>query len=195
MLCVVWWRPRLVWFCNDTADWAAVMSCSALNPLKVSLYKYYGDAVSGLARRSLGTGLHRLFRFGTKRSNAAKSPEKKRRKNDSMIKKPFITRSTCPVRIFFYREAFMFVAMGSLMGGGGGGGVKATVRIPLSPDIKSQGSLISLCSSKWNIRQTSATAFNVFVFMDMKDNHSLPFFLFHPQLTAMMAPVPGESGV
>lgn len=70
--------------------------CLTPSYIQFFLNEYCGDAVSGLARPSLGTELHRAFRSATNHLRAA----------NPMIENLFITPTTCPTRTFFPYEPF-----------------------------------------------------------------------------------------
>lgn len=120
---------------------------AALNPLKCCLYKCYGDAVSGLARQSLGIGLHRPFRFGTNHSHAAKSPK---RKEDSLIENPFHHSQHLSLKDLSFMKPLVFSPWGNRGG---------EVRISYNPyDKGAEGSVMSLGSFEQSLKQTILSA-------------------------------------
>lgn len=99
--------------------------------------------MSGLARQSLGIGLHRPFRVGTNHSHAAKSPK---RKEDSLIENPFHHSQHLSLKDLSFMKPLVFSPWGNRGG---------EVRISYNPyDKSAEGSVMSLGSFEQSLKQT-----------------------------------------
>lgn len=83
-----------------------LLLCLTPSHIQFFLYECCGDAVSGLARPSLGTELHRPFRSATNHLHAA----------NPMIENLFITPTACPTRTFIPYKPSLFLSWGNAPG-------------------------------------------------------------------------------